>query len=225
MAIMISIQPKWVEKILNGKKTIEIRKTKPKCELPCKVYIYCTNSGRPLVYGQEHANASDHYTQTYGYSRKDADRIWGVLNGKVVAEFTLNKVETYNYDYCDHPEIGYPANYDCGDSWYEIDGFDLQMSCMAEDELKAYGEGNTVYGLYIDDLKIYDAPKEIYQFKKPCISPKMPYCPLCPVGGENISDEEAESYRAFGKCDTEWYCSNYIKKPPQSWCYVEGVKC
>ena len=41
--IMISIKPQYVEKILNGEKTIEIRKTMPKCELPCKVYIYCTN--------------------------------------------------------------------------------------------------------------------------------------------------------------------------------------
>ena len=41
-SIMISIQPQYVEKILNGEKTIEIRKTMPKCELPCKVYIYCT---------------------------------------------------------------------------------------------------------------------------------------------------------------------------------------
>ena len=32
--IMISIQPQWVEKILSGEKTIEIRKTMPKCELP-----------------------------------------------------------------------------------------------------------------------------------------------------------------------------------------------
>ena len=40
--ILISIQPQWVEKILNGEKTIEIRKTMPKCELPVKVYIYCT---------------------------------------------------------------------------------------------------------------------------------------------------------------------------------------
>ena len=41
-AIMISIQPKWVAKILNGEKTIEIRKSMPKCDLPIKVYIYCT---------------------------------------------------------------------------------------------------------------------------------------------------------------------------------------
>ena len=43
-AIMISIKPKWVAKILNGEKTIEIRKAMPKCELPideiqAKLYI------------------------------------------------------------------------------------------------------------------------------------------------------------------------------------------
>ena len=42
-AIMISIKPEWCEKICNYKKTIEIRKTMPKCELPIKVYIYCLN--------------------------------------------------------------------------------------------------------------------------------------------------------------------------------------
>lgn len=47
-AIMISIQPQWVEKILNGEKKIEIRKSMPKCQLPCKVFIYCTQ-GTTLV--------------------------------------------------------------------------------------------------------------------------------------------------------------------------------
>ena len=31
-AVMLSIRPKWVEKIANGEKTIEVRKTKPKYE-------------------------------------------------------------------------------------------------------------------------------------------------------------------------------------------------
>ena len=39
---MISIQPKWCELIANGKKTIEVRKSRPKLETPFKVYIYCT---------------------------------------------------------------------------------------------------------------------------------------------------------------------------------------
>lgn len=30
-SVLISIQPKWVEKIANGEKTIEVRKTAPKC--------------------------------------------------------------------------------------------------------------------------------------------------------------------------------------------------
>lgn len=40
--VLISIQPKWVEKIVIGEKTVEVRKTRPKCETPFKCYIYCT---------------------------------------------------------------------------------------------------------------------------------------------------------------------------------------
>lgn len=42
-AVMISIKPKWVEKIANGQKTIEVRKTRPKIDTPFKCYIYETN--------------------------------------------------------------------------------------------------------------------------------------------------------------------------------------
>ena len=41
-SVLISIQPKWCELIASGKKTVEVRKTKPKLETPFKVYIYCT---------------------------------------------------------------------------------------------------------------------------------------------------------------------------------------
>ena len=41
-SVLISIQPKWVEKIASGKKTIEVRKSRPKLETPFKCYIYCT---------------------------------------------------------------------------------------------------------------------------------------------------------------------------------------
>lgn len=48
-AILMSIQPKWCEKIVNGEKTIEVRKTRPKLETPFKVYIYCTKGKEVLV--------------------------------------------------------------------------------------------------------------------------------------------------------------------------------
>ena len=41
-SVLISIQPKWCELIANGKKTIEVRKSRPKIETPFKVYIYQT---------------------------------------------------------------------------------------------------------------------------------------------------------------------------------------
>lgn len=41
-SVLISIRPMWCELIENGKKTIEVRKTRPKIEPPFKCYIYET---------------------------------------------------------------------------------------------------------------------------------------------------------------------------------------
>lgn len=40
-SVLIAIRPQWVEKIVKGEKTIEVRKTAPQ-EVPFKAYIYCT---------------------------------------------------------------------------------------------------------------------------------------------------------------------------------------
>ena len=55
-AVLISIQPKWCELIASGKKTMEVRKTRPKLETPFKCYIYMTSGdasipdGKGMVY-------------------------------------------------------------------------------------------------------------------------------------------------------------------------------
>lgn len=41
-AVMLSIQPKWCEKIASGEKTFEVRKTRPKIETPFPCFIYET---------------------------------------------------------------------------------------------------------------------------------------------------------------------------------------
>lgn len=41
-SVLISIQPKWCEKIISAEKTVEVRKTKPKLKTPFKCYVYCT---------------------------------------------------------------------------------------------------------------------------------------------------------------------------------------
>lgn len=43
-AVLISIQPKWCEKIEKTEKTLEIRKSAPKLRPPFKCYIYRTQS-------------------------------------------------------------------------------------------------------------------------------------------------------------------------------------
>ena len=52
-AVLVSIHPEWCELIANGKKTVEVRKTRPKLDTPFKCYIYCTagNLSYPLKNG------------------------------------------------------------------------------------------------------------------------------------------------------------------------------
>ena len=47
-AVLISIRPEWCEKIINGQKTIEVRKTRPKMNPPFKCYIYKCGNGKVI---------------------------------------------------------------------------------------------------------------------------------------------------------------------------------
>ena len=182
-AVLISIRPEWVDKILNGEKTLEVRKTRPNMEMPFKVYIYCTAGNLSYkVNGGMGCNVS---------------------GGKiVVGEFTCDNIATYNYDYCPHPEIG--MDYDCGDSWWEIDDEDLKSACLAEKEFRYYASGREkMYGWHISNLKIYDTPIPLSAFKGLC---KIDVgCGECP-------------YYNYTKMECD---GRTIKRPPQSWCYVE----
>lgn len=144
----------------------------------------------------------------YIYCTKDAT---GDYYGsqKIIGEFVCKNIETLT-------EADLFAGMD------EINKSRIEeFSCVDIDELLRYkGEKETIYGWYISNLKIYDKPKTLEDFRKPCISPEMPYCPNCEVGYEYISETEAEFYRIDGECSTEWCCLNWIKKPPQSWCYA-----
>ena len=47
-AVLISIRPEWCEKIMEGRKTIEVRKTRPKMNPPFKCYIYKCGNGKVI---------------------------------------------------------------------------------------------------------------------------------------------------------------------------------
>lgn len=185
-SVLISIRPQWVEKIASGQKTIEVRKTAPK-EVPFKAYIYETKHATEMPWVDEDGH--------FIYKGR----------GQVIGEFICDRIDEYKYVYCDHPEIGYPVGYDCGDNWYDIDDEDLQKACLTEEEFKRYGNGKPLYGWHISDLKIYGRPKELSEFIRPCS-----YSGLC-FSCERASFDE----------DGNLLCNTEITRPPQSWCYVE----
>lgn len=205
--IIASFLPHWCELIACGKKTIEIRKTAPK-EVPFKVYIYCTNRGRPLVWGDRFVGGSfvPVFTQTYGYSREEAEKIWDVFNGKVIGEFVCDKVETYIAD-------DFVGAVDAdgnirtkpipGEFGYWIPN--EERTCFTYKELLEYGGGKNLYGWHISNLAIYDKPKELSKFEKPCILGKCPFYEEC--GGVKGSCIFAHPIR-----------------PPRSWMYCEELR-
>lgn len=81
-AVMLSIRPKWVEKIANGEKTIEVRKTKPKLDTPFKCYIYCTLQG-----------CNEFFRVDLGRDVAKWNRgKWADRKGKVIGEFTCDRI-------------------------------------------------------------------------------------------------------------------------------------
>ena len=217
-SVMISIHPKWCKLIANGKKTVEVRKTKPKIKTPFKCYIYCTNAAPYLVeqlrvvrefplqiyrpgvkslYGDRFDGGSfvSQYETLHGYSREDAVKIWGkVLNGKVIGEFVCDEILSI--------WSGYAGT----------DGDD----CLSFDEREVYLGAKMGYGWHISDLQIYDKPKELKDF---CYMPESfcekGLCRGCPF-------DEAPDVNGEYMHGCEW--KRPLKRPPQSWYYVEEVE-
>lgn len=133
-SILISIRPEWVAKILNGEKTIEIRKTAPKCDLPIDVYIYCTKTIKPL---------SDYDWGDFTFD--DLPKL-----GKVVAKFMLRKVE----EIICRPICGEWESYTKTLGYSEIS----QASCLENRKIVRYLKGKNGYAWHISDLEIFDEP-------------------------------------------------------------------
>lgn len=156
-AVLISIRPEWVEKILSGEKTLEVRKTRPNMETPFKVYIYCTAGN---------------------LSYEVSNGIFCNISGGrlVVGEFVCDKIGViWGGGYLKMPESAFAG------------------SCLNMYQIDTYLDGKDGHFWHISNLKIYDTPKELSEFKG-LRKTKFGYEPV------------------------------EIKRPPQSWCYVEELK-
>ncbi len=150
-AILMSIQPKWCELIASGKKTIEVRKTKPKLDVPFKVYMY--ESGGDGRVGNQNLNV---------YIKGNGQK-------KVIGEFVCDQLVWV----ISHPDVF------AGHACYHIKP--IEDACMTEDEAETYSSGADVYGYHISDLVIYDKPKELSEFRAICkeYEKERPRCGDC----------------------------------------------
>ena len=198
--VLISINPEQCKLIASSKKTIEVRKTKPKIDTPFKCYIYCTK------------DKIDTSPKTKWWKANSTGRRH-VMNGKVIGEFVCTKI-------CPIIErdifLGMDDTHDC---------FLEEKTYMSCEELVSYlGNSKIMYAWYISELKIYDERKELKKFGKfeceYCSSEKECFAP------ELISDCSFRRVNINTNHKTMWICDyDFIPltRPPQSWCYVGEI--
>ena len=146
-SVLISIRPQWCEKIVIGKKTIEVRKSAPK-EVPFKCYIYMTQG----AYKDLGLYSEDIYQNRM----------------KVIGEFICDKVYSIkNRGFC----------FSVATEGESITDEIARQSCLDYYDLVNYLGNKDGYGWHISDLKIYDKPKELSDFISPSKVKKcVDYC-------------------------------------------------
>jgi predicted transcriptional regulator len=123
--------------------------------------------------------------------------------GKVIGEFVCDEIECFTTDYR------------ADDNQNERIS---KQSCVPMIDLMDYeSTSHCLYGWHISNLKIYDKPKELSEFATICEGLKPYQCDKC----EYSYTESNESIGTYHEC----CCNNMkpLKRPPQSWCYIEGV--
>lgn len=191
--IMISIKPKYCELIVSGKKTIEVRKTKPKIDTPFKCFIYECK-------GKEVSKIID-IPKEQGGGLLDYYEYEG--SGKVIAEFICDSIDEI------HVPTDLMLEHDIND-FSERTLNILNKSCLSCNDIINYSgcsldnynpKKEYLYAWHISDLVIYDKPKDLNEFYK----------------HDNTYDN------VFGWIFEDRPKKVPIKRPPQSWCYVMEV--
>lgn len=196
-SILISIHPKYCVKIFNKEKTIEVRKSAPKLETPFKVYVYCTKERMtrvPSMYAYLHKNEPGACAE-YG-----TIETWGKIGDVIVNPHLASKHVSFGMHgkvigsfVCDRVRLCIPF----GLKGHLLSQEVYREMCLTKEQLDKYGGLKTLYGWHISDLKIYDKPKELGEFRKVCLN---------------------------GKCSDCIYEECKITRPPQSWQYVEELQ-
>lgn len=211
-AIMISTRPQWVELILNGIKKDEVRKGTALYKAINKLiekqgvapmFIYCTKGNRYLYEDTQYDESSMNWYPRHFICEKIKELKEYSLNGKVVARFnaTADLLELKMIEgglYFTTPDRDcFTPNLDLNEN-AQIDNWQL---------LSYTGEklGTQISDIHINDLEIFDKPKELSEFYH--------------LGASEYHKDMEDEYGRRAKIYKD--CFFGIKKAPQSWCYVE----
>lgn len=190
-AVMLSLRPQWCEKIFNGEKTIEVRKSRPSLDMPFKVYVYCTK--RKLYLYKNPNNGELFLDSNGGYRGGDYEDRY--LTGKVIGSFVCDRIREII-------PIGL-RGFKLGAEW-------LKEMCLSKEQLDEYGGLKTLYSWHITEPKLFDKPMELCEFYAPCRK-----------GTTADESCKGCSYAFKGVSTGEIICDNAITRPPQSFCYIE----
>jgi len=197
-AVLISIKPNWCELIASGKKTIEVRKSRPKIKTPFKCYIYMAAG-----------NAS------YPVEIDGKAYICHNNGGKaVIGEFVCECMEEHP-----HSVLASSSKLDKA----KLEAF-LASACLTYKDLAVYVKSKEnrkhFYGWHISNLIFYEKPLPLSRFvaEGDCDCTKCKKCFWFVRGnGYDIENDCNLAYRST-------YRGHALKplfSPPQSWCYVE----
>lgn len=214
-SILQPIKPQYCELIASGKKTIEVRKTRPKLDVPFKVYIYCTRGKLALL--RDDRDTEEKYKFDYwDFVEFHKSNGMEVLGGKVIGEYVCDEIQEIVED------SSIPLYFD---NWSD-------ETCLTDLKMREYANGKPLYLWHISDLKIYDKPKELSEFEimnkeflKECpyrirVYNNPDYTNGALLKGSYVCNNSFGPDFCRGQCGS---ATKPLTRPPQSWCYVEEV--
>lgn len=134
------------------------------------------------------------------------------MDSRVIGEFTCDKIDRLTHVGAMGSNEPPKLHIETSDLWHKPANDLLQAACLTEAEAEKYLKGGDGYGWHISDLKIYDKPKSILDFHRAVDKTKL-WCEKCAIGGKK-GTACAFCYGLDGL---------RIRRPPQSWCYVEEL--
>lgn len=116
--------------------------------------------------------------------------------GKVGIRAVVDNMDVYAYDCCDGVDID----------------DDMLLETMIDREyINIYAKGKPLYGWHLDNVAIYDKPKELSELR-----------PICKFEGKDLICNLCPNREYNGGLFFE--CRRKVTRPPQSYMFVEEVE-